>query len=244
MQLHQRVYDYIKKLNVKKFVGKGTVVAAVGIVSAGAVLGLNVTGVQAASSCSAGDQAYTVVQNDTLGQIASQHGVTWESLASHNHLANANLIYIDQTICIPGSGSGSGGSNNSQSSVATQAYVQNTSNNVGRGNGFPYGQCTWWAAERYHQIHGSYIPWNGDAGMWAGGAAQSGWSVSGTPRVGDIMVLAPGVQGAFYAGHVGVVEQVLGNGDVIASSMNWGNNPGAVTYSQFSPGYGVSFVHQ
>lgn len=244
MQLHQRVYNYIKDSKVKKFVGKGTVVAAVSMLSAGAALGLNVTGAQAASACKSSDQAYTVVQNDTLGQIANQYGDSWERLASYNHLADANLIYVDQTICIPGSGEGGGSSAKATTAIQADANQSVASNNVGYGNGFPSDQCTWWADERYHQIHGAYIPWNGDAGTWADGAAQSGWQVSGTPQVGDIMVLAPGVQGASYAGHVAVVEQVLSNGDVEASSLNWGDNPGAVTYAEFTPGYGVSFVHQ
>lgn len=249
MRLHQRVYNYIKENNTKKIVGKGTVVATVGMLSAGAALGLNITGAHAASACSSGDKAYTAVQNDTLGQIANRYGVSWNTLASYNHIANANLIYVDQTICIPGSNSGvsltsgNGNGGGTSSSTITQANVV-PSGRAGSGNSFPYGQCTWWAAERYHEIHGAFVSWNGDAGAWAGGAAQAGWHVSGTPQVGDIMVLGPGVQGAFGAGHVAVVEQVLGNGDVVASSMNWGSNPGSVTNAEFTPGAGVSFVHQ
>jgi surface antigen len=61
--------------------------------------------------------------------------------------------------------------------------------------------------------------------------------------VGSILVLHRDVQGASSAGHVAIVEQILSNGTVIASSMNWGKHPGAVTNSLFHSGYGVSFIH-
>lgn len=110
------------------------------------------------------------------------------------------------------------------------------------GNRFPYGQCTWWANERYHQLHGIYVPWGGNAWQWRGGAYASGWHVSSRPTVGAIVVLQPWVQGAGGLGHVAVVERVLGNGHAISSNMNWGPRRWQVTYVEFAPGYGVSFV--
>jgi surface antigen len=117
---------------------------------------------------------------------------------------------------------------------------------VGPGNAFPYGVCTWYADERYHQLHGIYVPWhsNANAWQWTARAYEYGWHVSRVPRVGSIMVLQGGVQGASWLGHVGVVERVLGNGRVIASSMNWGSYPGGVTSWSFSNGPGVTFVSQ
>jgi surface antigen len=113
-------------------------------------------------------------------------------------------------------------------------------------NAFPYGQCTWWANQRYHQLHGIFVPWktNANAAQWVVRAYQYGWHVSRTPTVGSIIVLQGGVQGAFYLGHVGVVEQLLRNGTVIASSMNWGSHPGTVSSSTFHSGPGVAFIRQ
>lgn len=123
-----------------------------------------------------------------------------------------------------------------------------SSNNapVGAGNVFPYGQCTWWADQRYYQLHGVFVPWtiNANAWQWVARAEQFHWMVSQMPQVGDILVLQPGVQGAGSLGHVAVVEKVLSNGDVIASSMNWGSDPQNVTYVQFAPGPGVAFVRR
>jgi surface antigen len=111
-------------------------------------------------------------------------------------------------------------------------------------NSFPYGQCTWWANQRYHQLHGRFVPWrnNANASQWVTRALESSWQVSDIPTVGSIMVLQPYVDGAYGFGHVGVVEQILTNGRVIASSMNWGNHPGMVTQVPYTLGPGVSFL--
>ena len=52
----------------------------------------------------------------------------------------------------------------------------------------------------------------------------------------------PWVQGAYGLGHVAVVEQVLNNGDVIASNMNWGAYYWQVTNVKYTPGPGVTFI--
>lgn len=117
---------------------------------------------------------------------------------------------------------------------------------IGLSNTFPFGQCTWWADQRYYQLHGILVPWRTDAfaANWVDRAHQFGWHVSNTPIVGSIMVLQPGIQGAYSSGHVGVVERLLGNGSVIASSMNWGANPKMVTEYTFHPGPGVAFINR
>jgi surface antigen len=111
---------------------------------------------------------------------------------------------------------------------------------------FAYPQCTWWANERYHQLHGVYVPWrtNANAWQWTARAYDFGWHVSLSPSVGSLIDLQPWLQGAYGQGHVGVVEQVLPNRHVIASSTNWGSNPYAVSYTEFAPGRGVTFIRQ
>jgi surface antigen len=117
---------------------------------------------------------------------------------------------------------------------------------VGTGNYFPYGQCTWWANQRYFQLHRVFVPWRtqSNAWQWTARAYQFGWHVSRSPTVGSIIDLQPWVQGAYGLGHVAVVERVLRNGHVIASTMNWGAYPWRVTYVQFAPGPGVTFIHR
>jgi surface antigen len=89
------------------------------------------------------------------------------------------------------------------------------------------------------------VPWasQANAWQWTARARQFYWHVSGKPVRGAIIDLQPWVQGAYGLGHVAVVEKVLGNGHVIASNMNWGAHPGQVTYVEFAPGAGVTFLY-
>ncbi len=115
----------------------------------------------------------------------------------------------------------------------------------GNGDHFFYGQCTFWAALRYHQLTGLWVPWLGNAGDWAYNAPGFGWHVGYTPRVGSIIVLAPGVEGAGPYGHVAIVESVNPDGSVYTSNYNWAQDGGGfaiLSYHTFYPGYGVTFV--
>jgi surface antigen len=111
-------------------------------------------------------------------------------------------------------------------------------------NRFAYGQCTYWANMRYHQLTGYWVPWLGDAYQWVAGAEQYGWIVSARPHVPSIIVLQPGVQGASSYGHVAVVERMNPDGSVYTSNYNWYANGGwnTLSYVTFYPGRGVSFV--
>ncbi len=93
-------------------------------------------------------------------------------------------------------------------------------------------------------MNGIYVPWttNANALQWQARAYDFHWRVSSTPTVGAIIDLQPWVQGAYSLGHVAVVERVLGNGRVLASTMNWGVYYWEVTYVQFTAGPGVSFI--
>jgi CHAP domain-containing protein len=115
----------------------------------------------------------------------------------------------------------------------------------GSKNLFPYGSCTWWANQRYFQLNGIYVPWRiqSNAWQWTIRAEEFGWNVSSYPVVGSIIDLQPRVQGASWAGHVAIVERILSNGKVIASNMNWGAHPWQVTFIEFAPGPGVTFLY-
>lgn len=188
-------------------------------------------------TCHSSDTHVTVQPGDTLGGIATRYGTTWVVLASYNHISKPDLILPQQVLCIPTSSSPS-----AQGTVVTQMNA--TTPQVGQANLFPYGQCTWWANQRYFQLHGVYVPWtiNADAWEWTARAHDFGWQVSTSPQVGDIIDLQPWVQGAYGLGHVAVVERILANGHVIASNMNWGATLGKVVDVEFSPGAGVTFI--
>jgi surface antigen len=109
---------------------------------------------------------------------------------------------------------------------------------------WPYGQCTYWANFRYHQLTGFWVQWTGNADQWFLGAQKAGWDYAQKPPVGipSIIVLMPYVQGAGWLGHVAVVESQTGN-VVHTSNMNWGY--GGSTHVEdvdFTLGPGVYFV--
>lgn len=116
-------------------------------------------------------------------------------------------------------------------------------------NPYPVGQCTWYVDGRYDVLHGVHVPWttNANAYEWTQRAYDYGWIVSSTPHTGDIIDLQPYVQLAGGLGHVAIVEQVLSNGDVLASNRNWGWLPwqqAETRLVEFHPGPGVTFLHQ
>ncbi len=116
----------------------------------------------------------------------------------------------------------------------------------GPSNPFPYPSCTWWANQRYHQLHGAYVPWRTQAAawQWTARAQDFGWRVSNRASQGAIIDLQPGVQGAYGAGHVAVVERVYADGSVLASNASWGGSPYSVTYVHFHLGNGVTFIRR
>jgi len=258
LQTHQSIWKHIQQYNVVSFVVRTGAAAALALLVAGATLGGKNTGeAHMLHSCSSGgDRAYAGANGDTLRKIAT--GVDMSTLAAHNRIANSGSVHPNQTICIPDGSTTRRVSTSTAvnapaapmmltraSKVSTSAQQVHTTA-LGAFNTFPYGACTWYADQRYHQLHGIFVPWrsNANAWQWTARAYDFGWSVSGSPSVGSIIVLQGGVQGASGLGHVGVVEQVLGNGTVVASSMNWGANPWSVSSWQFHAGPGVSFVSQ
>ncbi len=50
------------------------------------------------------EQTYKVKKGDTLSQIASKYGTTYQQLARYNGIANPNVISVGQIIRIPGNG--------------------------------------------------------------------------------------------------------------------------------------------
>lgn len=241
MQTHQQVWKSSDKplhkwiaesfrrytqVGVTRYV---VIILALLVVATG--LSLNSGKAEAQSFC---PRIYVVAHGDTLSKIASRYSVNWRWLATENRLANPNRIYRGQLICITRAG-GNIRRVNKQQGFST-----------GARNTFPYGACTWWADQRYFQLHGVFVPWKmqANAWQWVARAYQFGWRVSSSPSPGAIIVLQPWVEGAYGLGHVAVVERILNNGHVIASNMSWGRPPLRITYAQFAPGPGVKFVSQ
>lgn len=105
----------------------------------------------------------------------------------------------------------------SRSSLTTSTYTAKTTVNGTSGQKSAYnwgsaGQCTWGALNKWYQSEGYYPGgWTGNAMTWGYGAANAGYTVSGTPRTRSIVVLQPGVHGSSSVGHVAWVTAVNGN---------------------------------
>lgn len=98
------------------------------------------------------------------------------------------------------------------------------------GNQYPYGQCTWWAYKRRHELGLPTGSRFGDAHDWPAMARSLGYWVDSTPRQYDAVVFQAGQAGADPTyGHVAVVEQVHGNGTVTISEANVNGQVGPFT---------------
>ena len=234
LQQPQAIRKYLQQHQaISIIVGHIVVMITLAVTLFGHSFSKSLIGVFAQALCPAGNQAHTVVSGETLNSIAMNNHTNWYQLQQQNNLSNPNLIYPGQTICIP----------SGRQSASSSAYPAPSNGSIGGSNPFPYGQCTYWADERYHTLHGVYVPWtsNADAWQWTMRANQYRWNVSSTPTIGAIINLQDGVQGASGYGHVAVVEKIVDSSHVLTSNMNWGASI-AITYVTFAVGPGVTFI--
>lgn len=119
-------------------------------------------------------------------------------------------------------------------------YTVNAGLRASTSNGYAYGYCTWYAFERRMQL-GRPVGGNwGNASSWAAYARAAGYRVDHIPEVGAVM------QNGGGAGHVAIVEQVLPDGSVVLSEMNYAGNWNRVTKGRtLSAGQAASynFIH-
>ncbi len=78
-----------------------------------------------ASPTPSSSTTYTVQPGDTLGLIAGKFGLSWQTLASYNHLSNPNVLQVGEVLHIPGSAQAS-------SSTSAQLPVQEASVSFGQ----------------------------------------------------------------------------------------------------------------
>lgn len=169
-----------------------------------------------------------VEAGDTLDQIAADYEADLDKIIKFNKLAKADSIKEGQILIIP-DGKRSiqerpiptpeeqetiiatyNETNDTQYETPSvyQAPVVHIQGRV--ANNFPWGQCTWYVAERRGDV-----TWNGNAREWLWNAQAQGRATGRIPAVGAIMV----TNESWY-GHVTYVEAV--NGDsVTISEMNY-----------------------
>lgn len=157
---------------------------------------------------------HKVKKGETIEQIVKKYGGDSEKTIEFNGLPANGALAVDQEIIIPN------GQKPTYLQPQTRSYASYESfprPYADQSHKFPWGQCTWYIAQR------RYIPWSGNAKTWIYKAPQYGFATGNEPRVGAIMA----TREHSYYGHVAYVEAVSGD---------------YVTISEMSLGRGIKII--
>ncbi len=150
---------------------------------------------------------HTVTGTDTPSLLARKYNANEQQIIVFND-AEVNGLQVGEKVVIPG------GSITAPVYVAP-AYYGPTSAVYGF-NGYYYGFCTWYVANRRAEL-GRPLPSNlGDAWTWDDIAARVGITVNHSPASGAAVV----TNSNRNPGHVAIVESVNDDGSVWISEMN------------------------
>lgn len=156
---------------------------------------------------------YTVKSGDTPASVANKFQADERQIIVYND-AEINGLQAGEQIIVP------------NGKVAAPVLTYGSFLATYGGNGYDYGYCTWYVANRVA------VPTNwGNANTWALYASLSGWTVSSIPKAGAIAQTSAG-----WEGHVAVVEAVSADGTMMKfSDMNGLAGWGRVGYSGWVP---------
>ena len=157
---------------------------------------------------------YIVKKGDSLEKIAQKYSSNVMVIAKINNLSSPGDIFQNEALVIPTEKLPLLVSKLKLPSKGKSSFLSlSTHNFYGRSHVYPFGQCTWWVAQK------RAIPSWGSAKDWLNNAIASGFSVCKgnycQPRVGAVISLKGSA-----LGHVAYVERVEG-GRVIFSEMNY-----------------------
>lgn len=155
---------------------------------------------------------YSVRSGDTIAGVAATYSANKNRVVSYNNLELGGLkpgikiVIPDGTLPVelrPGY------------VAPVSAPVLAPSTFYSGGNGYAFGNCTWYAYARRTQL-GLPVGSNwGNANTWDDYARAAGFLVNSRPTKGAILVDNSG-----WYGHVAVVESVAANGNIVVSEMN------------------------
>jgi surface antigen len=159
---------------------------------------------------------YEVKDGDTPEKLAERYSSTAEKIIAFND-AEIDGLVAGEKIVIPGGEVPAPVRN----SVPSYGGFRFGGSAIYGYNGYDYGYCTWYAANRRAEV-GKPVPANlGNASTWKVLAQRAGIPVGNTPQVNAVIWTPP----RDYYGHVGFVEEVFADGSVRISEMNtrgWG----------------------
>jgi len=151
---------------------------------------------------------HRVKSGQTISWIAKYYKADPKKIIAFNNLSEDEPLQIGQKIIVPGGRKPIVRNYSRRISSRSSRRVSVIGPGTGKSHRFPYGQCTWYVAQK------RYIPWSGHAKYWLAQARRYGFKTGRVPRVGAIMV----TRESWY-GHVAYVEAVKGNW-VTISEMN------------------------
>lgn len=205
---------------------------------------------KAGHQIAAGDKIYVpgrsgfvhvVKSGETITSLAKAYNSNAEEIIAANSLELNQNLAVGARILIP---NGSLPESERPDYVAPRAVTRiigtaiSYSAQYSAGNRYAYGWCTWYAWNRRPDLPSNL----GNASNWARAAAQAGFSVDRSPRVGDIFQNNSG-----YYGHVGYVTGVSADGSINVCDMNgisgWGRE-GCATFSKSKAAQNLYIHHK
>jgi surface antigen len=167
---------------------------------------------------------YIVKDGDTADSLATKYKASKDQILAYND-AEIGGLRVGERIIIPNATQATVTTASAVAAVAATSFAWGGGQAVYGYNGYDYGYCTWYAANKVP------VPSNwGNANTWDNLARLSGWQVSSVPVAGAVAQTDAG-----YFGHVAVVEAVSDDGTMIKySDMNGLAGFGRVGYSDWT----------
>jgi surface antigen len=154
---------------------------------------------------------HEVKKGENLAAIVKNYKGNLDETIAYNGLPADGTISVGQKIIIPGG-------SKVIVSPSTYASVRPNTSFTGPYSGishkFPWGQCTWYVAQK------RYVPWTGHAKSWLSNAQQLGFSVCRGNQCDPVVGAIVSTNETRY-GHVAYVEAVQGD-SIIISEMSLG----------------------
>ncbi|MGP8249761.1 MAG: CHAP domain-containing protein, partial [Candidatus Dormibacteria bacterium] len=173
-----------------------------------------------------------VLPGETLSTFAARFRVSSGVVLNYNDLTSGTTLAPNSFLLMPEAASPTSlpAADFAPLRVGVPEVIPTTPAPV---NKFPWGECTYWVASQ------RYIPWSGNAVDWWVNAQAYGAPEGQVPVVGAIAVFDNG-----WDGHVGIVTEVLANGEWVQSEMNV-DGLGVEDSRTINPtsGYFVGFIY-
>ncbi len=178
---------------------------------------------------------HKVTANDTLPDIAKEFNANIDTIISYNNLADDDDINPGDLLIIPGGSvtpppaakpaakpiANTVTTKKGKTVVVYEPAPGDITEIGGAEHSFPWGECTWYVAQRRN------VPWGGNARDWLVNAKAYGAKEGKVPIVGAIMV-----SNESKYGHVALVQEVKGDQFEVAE-MNY-KGKGVVDYRWIS----------